>query len=64
MKTIKITVSPQGDTKVAVEGACGSECEGLVAPIHAALGRATSMERTPDYNRRSESVAQTQTVAR
>jgi len=64
MKTIKITISPQGDSKVSVEGACGTECEGLVAPIQAALGKTSDVERTGDYNRRSASVEQTQAVAR
>lgn len=59
MKTIKIKVEPNGDSTVSVDGACGAECESLVAPIQAAMGSAKEVRRTADYNR-SQAVTQSQ----
>lgn len=59
MKTIKIKVQPDGNSTVSVEGACGSECESLVAPIQSALGSAQEVRRTADYNR-TQAVTQSQ----
>lgn len=64
MKTIKITIAPDGDTKMAVEGGCGSECAGLIAPLQAALGKTVDTEKTADWNRRGVDATQTQSVAR
>lgn len=64
MKTIKIDISPSGETKMAVVGGCGSECASLIAPIEKALGKTTDSERTADWNLRPVENTQSQTVAR
>ena len=48
MKTIEITVSPKGDTKVETKGFSGTECRQASRFIEEALG-----QRTPKSSRRS-----------
>ena len=38
MKTIEITVSPKGETKVETKGFLGSDCQAATRSIEAALG--------------------------
>ena len=38
MKTIEITVSPKGETKVETKGFSGSDCQTATRSIEAALG--------------------------
>lgn len=52
--TIKVTVSPDGDAKVSVDGAKGAKCKDLTAQIEKALGAVSHTELTADYMKRDE----------
>jgi hypothetical protein len=49
MKTIEITVSPTGETKVQTRGFTGGSCVQASALIEQALGRRTSEQLTPEF---------------
>ena len=50
MKTIEITVSPQGQTKVETKGFSGSECREASKFIEQALGRSTGETLTAEFH--------------
>ena len=50
MKTIEITVSPQGQTKVETKGFSGSECREASRFLELALGRITGETLTAEFH--------------
>lgn len=49
MPDIKIEIMPDGQVKLEVEGAKGSECMDLTRFLEEALGEVTARELTSDY---------------
>jgi Protein of unknown function (DUF2997) len=49
MKTIEITVSPTGETKVQTRGFTGGSCLKASALIEQALGRRTAEQLTAEF---------------
>ena len=49
MKTIEITVSPRGETKVETKGFTGGECRDASRFVELALGTRTAETLTPEY---------------
>jgi hypothetical protein len=49
-KTIEITVSPKGETKVETKGFTGSECRGASKFIEQALGQRTDEQLTAEFH--------------
>ena len=49
MKSIEITVSPQGETKVQTKGFTGSSCQEASKLIEQALGTKASEQITPEF---------------
>jgi hypothetical protein len=49
MKTIEITVSPKGETKVETRGFTGPECREASRFVEQALGRTTAEQLAPEY---------------
>jgi hypothetical protein len=54
VQEIKITIKPDGSTETEVKGVKGQGCEALTREIEAALGRAKSKRRTPEFSQRAE----------
>ena len=50
MKTIEITVSPTGQTRVETKGFTGSECQAASRFIEQALGKRTSEQLTSEFH--------------
>ena len=50
MKTIEITVSPQGQAKVETKGFSGSECREASRFLEQALGRSTGETLTAEFH--------------
>ena len=50
MKTIEITVNPQGQTKVETKGFTGSECREASRFVEQALGARASETLTPEFH--------------
>ena len=50
MKTIEITVSPQGQTKVETKGFSGSECREASRFLEQALGRSAGETLTAEFH--------------
>ena len=50
MKTIEITVSPKGETKVETRGFTGGECREASRFIEQALGQRTAETLTAEYH--------------
>ena len=50
MKTIEITVDPQGQAKVETKGFSGSECREASKFIEQALGRSTGETLTAEFH--------------
>ena len=50
MKTIEITVSPTGETKVETRGFTGSECREASKFVEQALGRKTAETLTAEFH--------------
>ena len=50
MKTIEITVSPTGETKVETRGFTGSECREASKFVEQALGRKTAEALTAEFH--------------
>ena len=50
MKTIEITVSPQGQAKVETKGFSGSECREVSRFLEQALGRSTGETLTAEFH--------------
>lgn len=59
-KTIEITVSPTGETKVETKGFAGSECREASRFIEQALGQQTSEQLTPEFFQQTEQREQAQ----
>ena len=59
-KTIEITVSPTGETKVETKGFAGSECREASRFIEQALGQQTSEKLTPEFYQQTEQREQAQ----
>mgnify|MGYP006067579077 CR=1 FL=1 len=53
MKTIEITVAPNGQTSVATKGFAGSECRDASRFIEEALGRRLNEQLTPEFHQAS-----------
>ena len=49
MKTIEITVSPDGETKVETRGFTGGECREASRFVEQALGQRTAVTLTPEF---------------
>ena len=49
MKTIEITVSPKGETKVETRGFAGAECREASRFVEQALGRKTAETLTAEF---------------
>ena len=50
MKTIEITISPKGETKVETKGFIGGECREASRFIEQALGQRTGETLTAEYH--------------
>jgi len=50
MKTIVITVSPQGETQLETTGFAGSECKEASQFLESALGTSTGERLTAEYH--------------
>ncbi len=50
MKTIEITVSPNGEAKVETRGFAGSECREAGRFVEQALGRKTAETSTAEFH--------------
>ena len=50
MKTIEITVDPQGQAKVETKGFSGSECREASRFLELALGRSTGEKLTAEFH--------------
>lgn len=53
MKTIEITVAPNGQTSVATKGFAGSECRDASRFIEEALGQRLNEQLTPEFHQAS-----------
>lgn len=49
MKTIEITIAPDGQTKVETKGFAGASCREASQFIEKALGKATGEQLTPEF---------------
>lgn len=49
MKTIEITVSPKGETKIETKGFAGVGCQDATRALEAALGAKTDETLTGEY---------------
>jgi hypothetical protein len=49
MKTIDITISPKGETKIETKGFTGSECRIASQFVEVALGKKTSEQMTGEF---------------
>ncbi len=49
MKTIEITVSPNGDTRIETRGFSGAACQDATRILEAALGTRTEERLTAEY---------------
>lgn len=47
--TIKIVITPDGETKLSVEGVAGASCKDLTRELEEALGETTKDTKTADY---------------
>ena len=50
MKTIKIIVSPKGESRVETKGFAGSECREASRFLESALGKRTSEQLTGEFH--------------
>lgn len=48
-KTIQITISPKGETKIETQGFTGSSCQDATRALETALGSKTSDTMTSEY---------------
>ena len=48
-KTIQITISPKGETKIETTGFTGSSCQDATRALEAALGAKTNDTLTSEY---------------
>ena len=49
MKTIIVTVAPNGQTQIAADGFTGNECRTFTAFLHDGLGQIEQEQLTPAY---------------
>jgi hypothetical protein len=49
MKQVKVTISPDGEVKVEVNGVKGRSCKDLTKQLEAALGETMGSRKKPDY---------------
>ena len=49
MKTIEITVSPKGETRIETNGFTGSDCRGASKFIESALGKSAGETLKPEF---------------
>jgi len=54
LKTIEITVSPKGETKVETRGFSGGECREASQFVEQALGTRTAEQLSPEFYERQE----------
>jgi hypothetical protein len=63
MKTIEITVSPQGETSIQTKGFEGSDCREATKTLEAALGRSVQETLTSEfYSHQSHTQEQTHQI--
>ena len=55
-KTIEITVSPQGQTRVETKGFTGADCQQASKFIETALGQRESDQLTPEFHQVCDAV--------
>ena len=58
MKTIEITVSPEGATSIKTSGFTGSSCRDATRDLERALGLAGKESLLPEYYQRASTGAQ------
>ena len=58
MKTIEITVSPTGETKIETKGFSGSECVNATRELERALGNSSKNQRTAEFYSQSSTLNQ------
>lgn len=58
MKSIEVTVFPDGKTEVETKGFSGTDCRAASASIEEALGKVTRDERTSESYRPSVAIGQ------
>jgi hypothetical protein len=46
---IKVTITPAGDVKVAVEGKCGPGCKDMTRELENDLGDVSNDTKTPEF---------------
>lgn len=51
---IVVTIDPQGDTRVAVEGVTGPSCKNVTKQIERALGKTVSDNPTSEFHKASK----------
>ena len=56
MKTIEITISPTGETKIQTRGFAGASCQQATAELERALGIRTADQRTAEYYKQSADI--------
>jgi hypothetical protein len=49
-RTIEITISPRGETKIETQGFAGSSCQEATRLLEQALGRVTNEQLTPEFH--------------
>lgn len=64
MKTIHVTVSPQGEIQLETRGFAGSSCEAASGELIAALGVVSSAQQTSEYYAAAESARRQQIAPR
>jgi hypothetical protein len=58
MKTIEITVTPEGSTSVETRGYSGVSCRDASRFIESALGQKTDEQMTPAYHETNNQITQ------
>ena len=49
-KTIEVTISPQGETKIEIKGFAGADCQQASELLEKALGQRGSEQLTAEYH--------------
>jgi len=50
LKTIEVTISPQGETKIETKGFAGAECQQASKSLEEALGQRQTEQLTAEYH--------------
>ena len=58
IKTIEVTVAPNGETSVETKGFAGAECRGASRFIEQALGQRTGENLTAEFHQRQQNTQQ------